>query len=136
MYGMAQYLVLDLDYPDLKSKVEKYVTDVLALVQRKTTVEMYRLVEEIQPMFTFGIDNKVTVLDQHYSLEDWKQTIQRGIDNIQKNPHRNQTVIDSLRQQLVFITNREEAGEDLSKPIPETISLEFHPWSFFPDTQK
>ena len=132
-YRIAQYYQFnELQYPNDKARVENYVKDSIVLIGQRSIPELDEF-PEVKRQLTFGIKSQVELTDEHYSLDDWKQHLRRGVELVRARPDADQQVAEFMLNTLAQIKLREEAGEETGKAVPETVTLEFSPWGFFPD---
>ena len=134
-YHIAQYLKFDLDYPDDKTQIENYVKDSIQAIGSKPTT-MISEIFDIQDEMDFGVKSEVELIDQHYDLEDWKESLRKSIQIVRADKDADQQVGDFMQNTLTQLKLRKEAGEETGKPSPEMVTLEFSPWGFFPNIPK
>ena len=134
-YRIAQYLEVDLDYPDEKTRIENQVKD---SIERVGTLPLDQIAEldEVKEKLQFGVKNSIELVDEHFNIEDWKVQLAKGVKIIRNNPDAEQSMADFLDNQLSRIKLDEEAGEDVGGASPEMISLGFSPWGFFPNVSE
>ena len=134
LFNYSQYLQMD-QYKSLKDYIENSVKHSIDKL-KEGDISITDNIENIKKLINFGVIESVEVTDPQYSVDKFIERVGTSIEVLKKEKDQDEAAISYMSQMKADFLRRKEAGEDLSKPIPDTVQLGFSPWGFFPGIQK